>query len=80
MILASLRVFILMFIYELLWVRCVSALSGRPIVAAAWSVALFLVGTLSVLDMVGQPYLLIPAAAGAFFGTFMMVWHEHRNS
>ena len=73
-------VFLLMLVFEYIWAKCVWSLNeGSPVVAAAWAVGLYLVSTLAVLEVVGQPLLIVSAAAGAFCGTYWVVWRKRQN-
>jgi hypothetical protein len=59
---------------DLCWVRYVIAANHRaPLEAGAWAVALFLLGALTVLGYTRDRWLLLPAAAGAFAGTYFGV-------
>lgn len=76
----EIKVFILMFVLDVIWVRCVwSVHEGSAWVAAAWSTAFYIVSTLVVLDVVKQPWLILPAAAGAYVGTFATIWWRRRE-
>ena len=63
--------FAAMFATDLAWAAYVSSVkAGAALTSASWSVALFLLGALTVLGYMKNRWLLIPAAAGAFAGTW----------
>lgn len=74
------EVFLLMALLDIVWVKCIWAVDeSTPSVAAAWSTAFYVISTLVVLDVVKQSWLIVPAAAGAFVGTYWVVWRK-RNA
>lgn len=76
----ALKVFALLAVLDFVWTRCIwSVNSGGAVVAAAWSTAFYVLSTLVVLDVVKQPWLILPAAAGAFVGTWATVWWKRRT-
>lgn len=76
----AVAVFALMLLFEFVWAKCVWSLNeSSPVVAAAWSTGFYLVSTLVVLEVVGQPLLLGSAAAGAFIGTYWVVRRKRAN-
>lgn len=73
----TIKVFGLMFLLDVIWAKCIWSVSGdSPSVAAAWASAFYVVSTLVVLDVVKQPWMMIPAAAGAWAGTYYTVWRR----
>jgi hypothetical protein len=69
-----LPVFLAMFCTDIAWGRYVQKVRDkRGLAAAAWAVLLFLSGAYAVVSYVSDPWLLIPAAAGAFCGTLVAV-------
>lgn len=66
-----LATFVAMFATDLAWAAYVASVkAGAALTSASWSVALFLLGALTVLGYTKNRRLLIPAAAGAFAGTW----------
>jgi hypothetical protein len=57
-----------------------AAAERKPHKAAFWSVAIVLLGAFSFLSYVENRWLLIPAAAGGYFGTWLAVWREKRKA
>lgn len=53
---------------------------GKALPSAVWSVLLYLTGSIAVVGWVKDPWLLIPAAAGAFVGTYISVWLNKRKN
>lgn len=53
-----------------------AAAAKKPHTAALWSVAIALFGAFSVVSYVGNHWLLIPAAAGYYFGTWAAVTRD----
>lgn len=59
---------------DVLWTRTVAATAARKALpAASWGTALYVVGNLVTLSVVGDPVLLLPGSAGAFVGTYLAV-------
>ncbi len=64
---------------DFIWGKYIQATNGtNPYIAGLWSVPIFVVGGLITLGYVYNPSLLIPAAAGAFVGTFLSVKYKGR--
>lgn len=76
----EIKMFVLMFLVDIIWVRCVWSVNETAFKAAAWSTAFYVVSTAVVLDVVKQPWLILPAAAGAFAGTYATVWWRKRDT
>jgi hypothetical protein len=49
------------------------AAAKRPHHAAAWAVAILLLGSISVLVYIGDRWTLLPMAAGSYVGTYWAV-------
>lgn len=68
------KVFVLLFAMDVIWTKLTIATTERaPAVAAAWSTALYVLSTLAVFSVIHDLGLLMPAAAGAFLGTYVAV-------
>jgi hypothetical protein len=66
--------FAAMLLTDLAWARyTIAANHHAPLEAAAWAVALFLLGALTVLGYTRDKWLLVPATLGAAAGTFLGV-------
>lgn len=66
--------FALMAITDICWAKyTVTATSNSPGKAAGWAVALFLMGGVAVVGYTTNPWLLLPSAAGAAWGTYLGV-------
>jgi hypothetical protein len=66
--------FAAMLLTDLAWARyTIAANHHAPLQAGGWAVVLFLLGALTVLGYTKNKWLLIPAAAGAFAGTYLGV-------
>jgi uncharacterized membrane protein YfcA len=57
-----------------------AAKDNSPVNAAAWAVALFLLGGIAVVGYTTNPVLLIPSAVGAFVGTYIGVKLSQRKT
>jgi hypothetical protein len=67
-------VFTLATIANFLWGGYISAVSGKQAVrAAAWSMAIAIVGGVIAINFVRAPVLLVSLAAGSFVGTYLSV-------
>lgn len=63
-----------MFLTDLCWAAYIASVKTNSAIAASWwAVALFLLGAVAVLGYTRDRWLLIPAAAGAFLGTWVGV-------
>ena len=70
----GLIVFGLSFLVDIVYAKYTVAASVRqPAIAGCWSSLIFLIGGLNVSAYVTNHWLLFPAAAGAFFGTYIGV-------
>jgi hypothetical protein len=75
----SLIVFLALFTTDICWAFYISRVKdGNPIHAAKWAVFLYLTGSVGTLGIVHNQWLLIPAGLGAFAGTYLAVWIEHK--
>lgn len=72
--------FIALFITDICWAFYVNRVKdGNAFASAMWAVSLFLTGAFGVISYVTNAWLLIPAAAGAFCGTYVAVLLEKRK-
>lgn len=79
--LQCLAAFVALFITDLCWAVYIEQVKrGNALNSALWSVFLFLTGASAVISYTTDPWLLIPAAAGAFAGTFAGVVKNRRDS
>lgn len=51
---------------------------GKPLKAAMWAVFLFLTGAIGAISYIRNPWFVIPAAIGAFIGTYIAVWLDSK--
>lgn len=66
----------LTFILDIVWAKYTKYVAeNRPVVAGLYAVGMYLLGGVTVLQYTQKPILIIPAAAGAFFGTYIGVKH-----
>jgi hypothetical protein len=63
-----LAVFMLDVVYTY-YLRCVS--TGKTMMASVWSVACYLGASVAVINYTSDHWMLVPAALGAFCGTFV---------
>lgn len=64
-------VFLAMFAMDMVWTLYIRALAqGRAVKAASLSALVYSISALSFVEIVKDTYLLIPAALGAFLGTY----------
>lgn len=78
--LAGLLAFLCLAATDICWAVYVSKVSEKnPHKSALWSLGLFLTGGMAVISYTENHWLLIPAALGAYVGTFIGVWWEKRN-
>ena len=52
---------------------------GNALKSAIWAALIILFGAFTVVSYVNNTRMLIPAALGAFFGTFATVWWNNRK-
>lgn len=70
----ALVVFMCTVIADIAWTRYTLAVTQRrPHVAAAWSAAIILIGAVTVIAYTDNPLYVLPAAAGAYVGTWLAV-------
>jgi hypothetical protein len=68
------QIMFIMVLVDFLWAMYISATAlGHPVLAAIWATLMFLSGGIVTTEYVKDRMLLIPAAAGAFFGTLIGV-------
>ncbi len=70
-ILESIIAFVAMFVTDICWaVYVVSVKNDDAFRSSLWALFLFLCGSVAVIGYTSNPWLLIPAGAGAFAGTY----------
>lgn len=73
--------FLALFVTDLCWAFYISRVKDhQPLRSALWAVGLFLTGAIGTISYVNDPWLLIPAAIGAFSGTFLAVLLEKKQA
>lgn len=62
--------FLAVFVLDIVWARYTLATThDRPVVAGRNAVCIIILSGIANISFVHDPWMLIPAAAGAFFGT-----------
>jgi hypothetical protein len=62
---------------DFVWAKYTYAMTGRrPIAAGLYASAIFGLGGVAVLTYATNPWMLLPAVAGAFVGTYIAVRDE----
>lgn len=70
----ALAVFVVTAAIDIIWTLCVRATSERRAGAASsWAAVLVVCASFNTLSIVESPALVIPAALGAFVGTYLAV-------
>lgn len=70
----GLAVFLSVGCADVCWTKYMQGVAAKePVCAGLWSAMIVIVGSISVMAYVNDPVYLIPAALGAFFGTFWSV-------
>lgn len=77
---AWLLTFLALAVTDICWAVYVSSVKDdQPLRSSLWSVFLFLSGAFAVIGYTKDPWLLIPACAGAFAGTYIGVTINRRK-
>lgn len=72
--------FLATFALDLCWVYYIRSVEARqPLAAAHWAAFLYLTAAAATVGFVDNPWLLIPATAGAFVGTYVAVQLAQRR-
>ena len=67
-------VFASLFALDFVWARYTFAMtSGRPAIAGSYASVLIVLSGAAAIGYTSDPWMLIPAAAGAFLGTYAAV-------
>ncbi len=74
--------FLALFVTDVCWAFYIGKVKeGNSFHAAKWAVFLYVTSAIGTIGIVSNPWLLIPAALGAFAGTFLAVkWDSKKNS
>lgn len=73
-------VFAALFALDFVWISYTKAVTQHaPMGAAFWAVLILLFNGVSQIGYVNEPWLLVPAAAGAFTGTYAAMWWENKR-
>ena len=71
--------FVAVFVTDLIYVYFVKSIQdNRPMMAAWWSVAVTFTASVAVINYTEDHWALIPALAGAYFGTLFGMWVKRR--
>lgn len=66
--------FLSMFLTDIAWARYTkNASAGNHHRAALWSVAILVLGSVAITSYIHDPYMILPASIGAYFGTLFAV-------
>ncbi len=66
-----------MFALDFVFARyTLSVMSQRPVAASSYAAGCLLLQGAVILSYVNEPIMLIPAAAGAFIGTYVGMWQR----
>lgn len=72
--LSALLAFGAVFALDFVWAKYTYAMTARrPIAAGIYAALIFGLGGIAVLTYAANPWMLVPAALGAFFGTWAAV-------
>jgi hypothetical protein len=78
MILHGLIVFVAMFAVDVAFTRYTYAVTTRrPTAASSWAAAIVIFNALITLGYVSSAWMILPAMAGGFAGTWVSVKREH---
>lgn len=70
-------VFLSTFFADVAWAKYFLAIAEKQSIrSAAWSAALILLGGITVIGYTENKWMIVPAALGAFIGTWWTVRHE----
>lgn len=59
---------------DFIWAKYIKAVNDKKaLVAAGWSASIILIGGITIVSYVEVHWLVVPAALGAFLGTFLSV-------
>ena len=73
--------FFAVFATDLIYVYFVKSIqNNRPLTAAWWSMACTFTASVAVINYTEDHWALVPALAGAFFGTLYGMWIKQRNN
>lgn len=76
-----LYIFLALAVLDFIWGKYIAAVSGASaVVAAAWAVPIYALGSWVTIEYVHDPVLLIPACSGAFVGTWLSVKVKNRTN
>ena len=71
LLLEVLIVFAAIFVVDIFWVRYIETISaGKRLVAANYSVLVYVLGAVAITEYVSNKWMLIPACLGAWCGTY----------
>lgn len=79
-IMAALFAFVALTALDFVWGAYISAVAkAPPLNAALLSIPVYAIGMGATIQIVQHPWILIPACAGCFVGTFASVWLHRRK-
>jgi uncharacterized metal-binding protein len=75
--LKALAVFLLVFTLDFVWAGYTKAITQhRRLSACVFSALIYVVGALSTIGYVSNPWLILPAVIGGMAGTWVYLWLE----
>ena len=73
-------VFSMVFALDFVWTRYIATVAQRkPLPAAFWAIGTILLGGAAAIEYVRNPWMLVPAGAGAFAATWIAVTYERKK-
>lgn len=80
-VLQALMIFGLMCIVDICWAFYTSSITNKlAFKASAWSAVVYIIGVTSTINVIHNPWMLIPAALGCFVGTYIAVKFEQKKA
>jgi uncharacterized membrane protein YhaH (DUF805 family) len=75
--LSAIVVFTVMFALDIVWARyTMSASRERAIEASVWASLIIVLSSIVTISYVSNPWLILPAVAGAFVGTYVGIKYK----
>jgi hypothetical protein len=76
-----LAAFVALAVLDFVWAEYVASVnSSSPFVAGVWSVPIYAISAGVTIEVVHQPWLILPACLGCFVGTYASVWWKRKKS
>ena len=79
-VIQGLTVFLISAVVDAVWAKYIAAASAhKALAAAAWSAGIIFCGSFVTVEYVTNHWLALPAALGAFVGTYLTIWWGKRG-